>query len=242
MSRLTLLNGIAAANGAPTAVTTVASITTVAGANLVDGERVLVADGLKIQIVEFDTDGSLTEAAALVNAVRVAVGGLTADQVRDALITAINGAGLDVVATNGGAATVTITANRPGANTITISETVVDAGFAVAITTAGSLSGVRVATTRAEILALEAWTTGAAAPVNITLTLWAYNWSVGRWLKTLGFPDAALAANVGNDARRFEVMPAGMEIPDLLYLEAAGAFNGSSLYAQLQGRMQRRTA
>src|SRR5687767_4968233 len=136
MGFVQLLTAAIAANNPPTAVRTVASITTVAGSNILEGERVVIFDQKKHQIFEFDKGGTQTDFSRSLNVFRVAVTGLTADQVRDALVTAINASGLDVVAVSGGAATVTITANRPGANSISISETVANGTFAVSITTA----------------------------------------------------------------------------------------------------------
>lgn len=250
MAFLQLLNGITAPNGAPTAVACVASMTTIAGASHVDGERFELSDGKgQLRIFEFDSDGqskdrslgSLANNGPL-NVVLIDITGTpTADQMRDRIIAVINGAGLDLVAVSGGAATVTITHNRPGANNIFIAEQVANGTFAVSITTVGSLSGVAVGRDKDTIDTLETWTTGAASPVAFTLQLWEYTHRSGRWLPVNG-PDSALAPLSGNDAARAELMPAGLPNADRLYLQVSGTFASASFFAQLTSKLQRRTA
>jgi hypothetical protein len=254
MAYLELLNDVTAANGQPTAVKTVRTITTVAGASLVDGERVTIDDGKNgIRIFEFDTDGVLTPTVKNLNGIRVAVGGLSADQVRDALIAAINGAGLEVVASSGGAATVTITATLPGAVSFSVGETVVNAGFVVANTTAGSLSGVPVPAEFEVIEAVEIWTTGAGATVSLSFRLWVYNPRSQTWepfgtgaaaAKGTLNGAAAIAAVVSNQIRHFESLPAGVMIPQRLYLEiaAGGTFDNAHVFAHVISKLSRRTA
>lgn len=244
--------GVTSANGLPTAVKTVRTITTVAGSSLLEGERVVIDDSKKHQIFEFDKGGTQTDFSKSLNVIRVAVTGLTADQVRDALIAAINGAGLDVVAASGGAATVTITANQPGANSIQLSDTVAAGGFAVANTTAGSLSGVPVPYDYEVIEAVEIWSTGGATgALSITARLWVYNPRSQTW-EPFGVGTAAAKGNLnggaamddvtGNNLRHFETLPAGAGIPQRLYLEVSGTFDSASLFAQLITKASRRTA
>lgn len=241
--------GITSANGPPTAVQCVASITTVAGASLVDGDRIMLSDGKQTRIFEFDNDGKATDYSlgslnlgGPNNKILVTFTALTADQVRDALITAINGAGLDLVASSGGAATVTITHNRPGANNIMLSEQVANAGFLVSITTAGSLSGVPLIHDKEEIETLEIWTTGAVAPVSLNLRLWQFTYRSNLWQPLLNGPDALAQPISGNDLRRAEVLPPGLATPDRLFLDVSGTFSSATVFAHLTGKMERRTA
>lgn len=125
--------GIAMRGGGAVAL---GSITTVAVANLVDGEVVIISDGIHPALTfEFDVDG----AGVAPGNVRVDVHAVaTANEVRDILIQAIQ-AEVDfwVTATNGGAATVTLANDLGGAHgNVVILHTVVDIGF-VAIGMAG---------------------------------------------------------------------------------------------------------
>lgn len=253
MAFLSLVTGITAANGAPTAVQTVASMTTIAGASHVDGERFEIYDGKldTLRIFEFDSDGQAKDRTlgslapnGPLNVVLIDITGTpTADQMRDRIITAINGAGLDLVAVSGGAATVTITHNRPGANNISIFEQVANGTFAVSITTAGSLSGVRVARDKEDIDTFEIWTTGAVAPVALQLQLWEFSYRSNRWLPVANYgPDAALAPLSGNDALSSQVLSAGLATPDYLYLQVSGTFSSAAVTAQLVSKLNRRTA
>ena len=121
--------GIALRGGVDEAV---GSITTVAVANLVDGEKFILHDGINPPVVfEFDVTGN----GVAVGNVNVDVSVLiSADDVRDAIVLAVSGVGaaLRMTATNGGAATVTLTQDDKGpqGNT-TQSTTVLDPGFVI---------------------------------------------------------------------------------------------------------------
>ena len=123
--------------GPPAAST--GSITTVAVASLVDTETFTLDDGLNTAVVfEFDVAGdgvSGSNTAVDVSALT------TADEVRDAIIAAVNGVSdylLRITASDGGAATVDLThdQNTHLGNT-PITETVAAAGFVVAGFTGG---------------------------------------------------------------------------------------------------------
>lgn len=181
-----LLSAATATNSPPVATAEVLTITTVASSALVDGERVLIRNGGATRIFEFDDDGEASIAGSLLIDMSA---GLTANQVRDALITAINAAGLDVVATSGGAATVTVTANRNGPGTIFASETVTDGTFACAITP-GTLSGVALGRTPTvhpritdDIATIFVRSTAGSATMSVTIRLWGYAvlGGVGAW-------------------------------------------------------------
>lgn len=122
--------------GTPVAAT--GSITTVTGANLVDGETFTINDGINAPTVfEFDSGGGVGGG----NIAVAFTGGDTADQVRDSIISAVTGVGatLLVTATNGGAATVTLTADLVGAHgNHLVTETVANAGFVVSGLSGGS--------------------------------------------------------------------------------------------------------
>ncbi len=134
------------------------TINTVTGASLLDGETVTLDDGVNSPtVLEFDSD-------ATVAAGNVAVpftGGDSATDVRDALVTAINGVGatLLITAAPGGASDLTLTADNYGslANN-PIADTVADAGF----TTTGMSGGV------AREVTFE-WESRAVSPGNESL-------------------------------------------------------------------------
>lgn len=121
----------------PTGVAATGSMTTVTGANLVDTETFTLDDGVNPPVVfEFDSGGGITGDVAV-----TFTGGDTADQVRDAVIAAVDGVGATLLidASDGGAATVTFTADRQGtAANQTITETVAATGFAVTGMTGGA--------------------------------------------------------------------------------------------------------
>lgn len=114
------------------------TITTVPVANLLDGETVTLNDGgyLGAVVFEFDVTGDGVSGSNI----PVDVSALTtADQVRDALISAITGvAGFEITASSGGAASVALVNNYEGYHgNVTSTTTVADGGFAVA----GMISG-----------------------------------------------------------------------------------------------------
>jgi len=128
----------------PASVVPTGSITTVAKANLSDGETFVISDGTNPAVTfYFDVTGTYTPGSGYdATNIRVNVSGdTTADDVRDTCIAAIDGvgAGLLVDASNGGAATVTLTHDQGGsAGNQTVTETVSDAGFAVSGLTGGA--------------------------------------------------------------------------------------------------------
>jgi len=116
----------------PAAVYATGSITTIADSLLVDGESFTIDDGVNPAVTfEFDNNSSVVETNTLRQV--VITGSLTADDVRDAIITAIgNAPALYVTASNGGAATVTLTADRAGTHANNaVTETVTNVGFSV---------------------------------------------------------------------------------------------------------------
>lgn len=107
------------------------SVTTVAASALVDGETLELDDGTNPPItLEFDLTG---DGAGGGNYAVVLVGTETADGVRDALIAAINSIpneAFQILASDGGAATVALLNEFGGAHgNVAITDTVVDAGF-----------------------------------------------------------------------------------------------------------------
>lgn len=127
----------------PASVAPTGSITTVAKANLSDGETFVIDDGTNSAVTfHFDVSGTYTPGGGYnTTNIRVDVSGdTTADNVRDSCITAITGAtALLVSASNGGAATVTLTHDQGGAaGNQTVTETVSDVGFVVSGLTGGA--------------------------------------------------------------------------------------------------------
>jgi hypothetical protein len=111
------------------------SVTTVAGANLIDGETIVVDDGVNPPVTfEFDDDNSVVETNTLRKVTFTS--GSTANDVRDAIITAItNAPALDIDASSGGAGLVSLISVIVGVPTTTgnvaITTDVADGGFAV---------------------------------------------------------------------------------------------------------------
>lgn len=108
------------------------SITTIAVASLVDGETFVLDDGVNAAVTfEFDGDSSVVESATLRQVDISAI--TTADQVRDAIITAvINAPTLDTTAVNSGSALVSLSNDSAGViGNVAITETVTNAGFVV---------------------------------------------------------------------------------------------------------------
>jgi hypothetical protein len=109
------------------------TITTIAGSLLVDDtDNFILDDGVNAAVTfEFDDDGSVVQTDTL-RAVTFTSGD-TADQVRDAIITAVtNAPTLDITAANGGAALVNLTNDTVGTQgDVAIVENVTDVGFLV---------------------------------------------------------------------------------------------------------------
>jgi phage tail sheath protein FI len=110
------------------------TITTVAEASLIDGETFTLDDGVNPAITfEFDVGGG----GVVAGNVAVVIAAMdTADVVRDAIITAVNGeaaaGNILIRAADGGAATVDLTHARTGVvGNQAITDTVADAGFVV---------------------------------------------------------------------------------------------------------------
>lgn len=72
------------------------TITPPAGSGLVDGETFTISDGVTTKVLEFDNNASVTGGLVGVKF----TGADTATQVRDAIVTAVNGAGLNITASN----------------------------------------------------------------------------------------------------------------------------------------------
>ena len=117
--------------GTPTAAA--GAITTILAVNINDGEVFTLGDGYNSTLTfEFDKVGGVVPPNVQVDI----SGAITADDVRDAIITAINGvgAGLKVTASNGGLATVSLThddTSLGGNPNQTMTDTVLDPGFVV---------------------------------------------------------------------------------------------------------------
>lgn len=117
--------------GTPTFAT--GTITTIVAANINDGEVFTLGDGYNSTLTfEFDKGGGITPPNVQVD-ISLAV---SADDVRDAIIAAVNGVGasLKVTASNGGAATVNLVhddTSLGGNPNQTMTDTVLDLGFVV---------------------------------------------------------------------------------------------------------------
>lgn len=126
------------------------------GAN--EGETFTLNDGMNSATVfEFDRDGSVAGGRTPVTI----TSGMTAAQVRDAMVTAINGvgAGLRITAAPGSGSTLTLTNDLPGtAGNQSILESVGDSGF-----TASGMSGGTITST--------GWAYGALGEARIERTL-----------------------------------------------------------------------
>ncbi len=133
----------------PATVAATGTITVVAGASLVDTETFTLDDGTNsATIFEFDSGGGVTGSHVAVSF----TGGSTAAQVRDAIISAINGvgAGLAITASIGGAAIVRLLNDATGlAGNVTITETVSNGGFVVAGMSGGG--GAKATSTSAQV-------------------------------------------------------------------------------------------
>jgi hypothetical protein len=117
------------------------TITTIAKASLVDGQTFTVDDGVNPPVTfEFDDNGVWNPLNVRINIVPL----VTADDVRDAIIAAINSVGdtLLMSAIDGGAATVDLTQDIGGSQgNTTQSETVVNPGFIITDMTGGISNG-----------------------------------------------------------------------------------------------------
>lgn len=113
------------------AVKATGTITTVAGADLLDGQTFTISDGHQSVVFEFDDDVSV-----LAGHISVPFDSMldSADDVRDAVITAINAvATFFVTAASGGAAQVDLTNDFFGTiGNVAVAETVANVGFMVA--------------------------------------------------------------------------------------------------------------
>jgi hypothetical protein len=113
-------------------LTQVGTITTVAGSAIVDGDYFTIrGTGASVLPIEFDASPGDGTAGGRVPYVFAA--GDTADQIRDGLITLINGATVTthVVATSGGAATINLAIDAPATAGGTSTENVANAGFGI---------------------------------------------------------------------------------------------------------------
>ena len=154
--------------GTPVAAT--GSITTVTGALLIDGETFTVNDGVNPSTVfEFDSGGGVTPP----NVAVPFTGGDTADQVRDAIIAAVNGvgAGLLITASIGGAGLVTLTNDSVGYHNVLITETVAAGGFAVSGMAGGTGS------VSPDSVEVRFYSIAAGAPIS---TANPYTWEAGQ--------------------------------------------------------------
>lgn len=228
--KLTLLATTGTPNGIPAAVKATGSITTVAKANLLSGEKVVINDGrgMTLEFV-FDLTGSAVTLST--NQRRVDFSADTsADNVRDRLITAINAAWeLRVTASSGGAATVTLTNDFPGAQgNITVTETVVDAGFAVTGMSSGALSGFPL---RGRECAEDASfheddramagvkSTAGSGTMTATVAIWGYQADLQRWWRFKALNAGAAIAETSSDKIDYAELIEGLRHFDRVYGE-----------------------
>lgn len=166
----------------PAAVYATGSITTIADSGIVDGETFVIDDGANAAVTfEFDDNSSVTQTATLRQV--VITGSQTADQLRDVIITAIgNAPALNVTASNGGAATVSLQADWAGTHANnTITETVVNVGFVVAGLSSGAGDVVVLSQASSETPS-EAAAVGAGTYLGAIVA--ALSGDVGSWAST----------------------------------------------------------
>lgn len=115
----------------------IGSITCIAAASIVEGSSVTIDDGSTIYIFEFDTDASITGGSVQVDL----SGATTSDDVKNALISAINGTGIQITASDGGTGLVSLVHDVVGGvGNVTITTTVAAGGFAVSGMNGGGYS------------------------------------------------------------------------------------------------------
>jgi hypothetical protein len=251
MARLVLLDGVAAANGAPTAVQATGTITTVASANLAEGDYFVVDDGRRRVYFEF-TKGGASGFVSGQPLVRIDVSAvLAAAAVKALIIAAINGAGLDITASDGGGAVTNLTHNLYGADgNRPVIEHVADAGFTVTGMANGALSGVRVAGDKGVLKSLQVRSVGCGAGQTLAGRLWGW-WAADPSVhKPLGIGTgaakgtlnggAAFGLTNGNNVAHEEILRGG-NMPDVLYLQLTGNFDGGTVHAELDDRNQPET-
>jgi len=176
MAEKLFFTDLAASSNPPRAIPATCSITTVASASLVDGEIFQLWDGNKMWTFEFDKNGVIVGETP--GRIRIDVSAvLTADQVRDAIIAAINSTGGLLLASSGGAATVSVRNKQPGThgngNNL---ETVVNAGFVLTNMTGGVMDGIALEDLRAykdHLIWLFA-SSGAAIVISARFRLWGF--------------------------------------------------------------------
>jgi hypothetical protein len=134
-------NTVTGPDGVPVAaVTATGSITTIAKASFLDNETFTLDDGLRAVVFAFHKTGAYVPVTGEVEVdIQTDV---TSDDVRDRIITAINGvAGFNITASNGGVATVDLVNDLGGTGgNNTISDTVANAGFTHTGMSGGTLS------------------------------------------------------------------------------------------------------
>lgn len=192
--QLQILNGAIATNAPPVAVKAAASITTIVAANILEGETFALqgADGGCTVFVFTKTAGVYVDRGYGAPRHPVSlIGAVTADDVRDRIITAVNeDSATLIVASSGGAATVALTQGRfgPTGNTVT-AETVANAGFVVTNFAGGLFSGVDIQMLRADRnlgtpadrMSLIIRSTAGSGVMTVTAKLWGWNYAVGAW-------------------------------------------------------------
>jgi hypothetical protein len=175
------------------------SITTVAVASLVDAEYFTLTDGRgTVKVFEFDKTGNGVTAGR----VSVDVSALTtADQVRDAIVTAVNaqatGASpFGITAAANGSATVALTATVFGtAGNVTATENVANGTFAISGMSGAAVDGAALRTRSPSDsnglrddqddsknpISLLVWSTAGSGTMTVTLRLWGYSSVSGTW-------------------------------------------------------------
>lgn len=122
--------------GASAGVAATGTITTVPRALLLDGETFTIDDGINPAITfEFDVTGTNVPVPGNVEIDLFTLGAISANDVRDEIINAVNnvGSALFVTASSGGASTVALTNDQLGVvGNEALAETVVNVGFVVA--------------------------------------------------------------------------------------------------------------
>ena len=198
-----------------TGVAATGTITTIVQANLLDNETFTISDGTTSTVFAFHVTGAY---APVVGEVEVDVtAAVTANDVRDAIITAVQGvASFFVTATSGGASTVTLTNDNVGtAGNVVVTDTVVDAGFTHTGMAGGvdadALTAAEASTDADDILGLLNF--GAAGAAGV-LDLAAINGALSTGQITAGQVTDILDILAGREY----LVPAGVQV------QAASAF------------------
>lgn len=246
-----LLTAATATNGVPAAVRATCAITTDTKANLAAGDKFVLidAEGGACSFVFSKAAGDYTDTGVGGPREKVDISSaVSADDVRDAIITAVNASAYVLItASSGGAGTVTLTQDRYGtAGNTTTSKTSSSGTFAITSFTSGALAGVdirslhydRAMARPLDKMGIIVRSTAGSAVMTVTLKLWGFRMDVGAWVPVgssttdanRGLLNAATAIGelaAPGDTLAYSDMVDGLYIFDRAYLEIT-AIGGTS--------------